>query len=429
MPIKGQQHSIEKSRILQRKLYLAAKRNKNRRFHALYDCIYRPDILWRAWIEVKKNGGSAGIDGISIEEIDKGDVKAYLAKIKQELEQDTYKPQPVLRVYIPKSDGSQRPLGIPTVKDRIIQQACKIVIEPIYEANFLETSYGFRPKKSATQAIETIKEALVRGWWVVDLDIRKYFDNIDHQILMSLIERKISDRRVIKMLKRWLKAGVIEEGKYTPTNIGSPQGGVISPLLANIYLHVLDKYWEEQFKELGQIFRYADDAVVVCRTEKQARQALEVIERIMKKLKLTLHPDKTKIVNIQKEGFDFLGFHFHKMKSKRTGKLVPYAWPSTKAMNKMRDTIRDITGRNNLRKTMQEIVDKLNPIIRGWRNYYSAGNSTKKFQDLDRYVRKRLLKMLAIRLKKRRKHRKETIQKWLERARLEYFYPQRICRT
>ncbi|MGF7060917.1 reverse transcriptase domain-containing protein [Brassicibacter mesophilus] len=168
MPIKGQQHSIEKSRILQRKLYLAAKRNKNRRFHALYDRIYRPDILWRAWIEVKKNGGSAGIDGISIEEIDKGDVKAYLAKIKQELEQDTYKPQPVLRVYIPKSDGSQRPLGIPTVKDRIIQQASKIVIEPINEANFLETSYGFRPKKSATQAIKAIKGALVRGWWVVD---------------------------------------------------------------------------------------------------------------------------------------------------------------------------------------------------------------------------------------------------------------------
>ncbi|MGF7060916.1 reverse transcriptase domain-containing protein [Brassicibacter mesophilus] len=267
------------------------------------------------------------------------------------------------------------------------------------------------------------------GSRLVDLDIRKYFDNIDHQILMSLIERKISDRRVIKVLKRWLKAGVIEEGKYTPTNIGSPQGGVISPLLANMYLHALDKYWEEQFKELGQIFRYAEDAVVVCRTEKQARQALEVIERIMKKLKLMLHPDKTKIVNIEKEGFDFLGFHFHKMKSKRTGKLVPYAWPSAKAMNKMRDTIRDITGRNNLRKTMQEIVDKLNPIKRGWRNYYSTGNSTKKFQDLDRYVRKRLLKMLAIHLKKRRKHRKETIQKWLERARLEYFYPQRICRT
>lgn len=425
MPIKGQQHSIEKSRILQRKIYLAAKRNKNRRFHALYDRICRPDILWRAWIEVKKNSGSAGVDGITIEEINKTDVKAYLAKIKQELEQGTYKPKPVLRVYIPKADGSLRPLGIPTVKDRIIQQACKIIIEPIYEANFLKTSYGFRPKKSATQAIKAIKEALVRGWWVVDLDIKKYFDNIDHQVLMSLIERRISDRRVLKMLKRWLKAGVIEEGEYKPTNIGSPQGGVISPLLANIYLHVLDKYWEEQFKKLGQIFRYADDAVVVCRTEKQARQALQVIERIMKRLKLTLHPDKTKIVNMEREGFDFLGFHFHKMKSKRTGKLVPYAWPSAKAMNKVRETIKDVTRRKNLKKPIQEIVSKLNPIIRGWRNYFNIGNSTKKLQDLDCYVRERLIKMMETRLKKIRKQKKEIYRKWLKELELEYFYPQR----
>lgn len=429
MPEKGQQHSIEKSRILQRKLYLAAKRNRNRRFHALYDRIFRPDILWRAWIEVKKNGGSAGLDGITIEEIAKGNIQAYLDRIKQELQQGTYRPQPVLRVYIPKADGSQRPLGIPTVKDRIIQQACKIVIEPIYEANFLETSYGFRPKKSATQAIKAIKEALIRGWWVVDMDIRKYFDNIDHQMLMSLIKRRINDRKVLKMLERWLKAGVIENGKYKPTPIGSPQGGVISPLLANIYLHVLDMYWKEKFKELGQIFRYADDAVIICKTEKEARQALQVVELIMKKLKLTLHPDKTKIVNTNIEGFDFLGFHFHKMKSQRTGKLVPYAWPSTKAMNKVRDAIRDITGRNHLRKSMREIVEKLNPVIRGWRNYFCIGNSTKKLQNLDRYVRQRLIKMLEIRLKKTRKHRGEICKKWLEKANIEYFYPQRICST
>ncbi|OEF97558.1 group II intron reverse transcriptase/maturase [Desulfuribacillus alkaliarsenatis] len=426
MPQKGQQHSIEKSQILQRKLYLAAKKNRNRRFHALYDRICRPDILWRAWIEVKKNKGSAGVDGITIDQVANGNVQKCLQEIQQELQQGTYKPQPVLRVYIPKADGTKRPLGIPTVKDRIIQQACKIIIEPIYEANFLETSFGFRPKKSATQAIKAIKETLVRGWWVVDLDISKYFDTIDHKILISLVKRRISDRNVLKLLKRWLKVGVIEDGQHTPSDIGSPQGGVISPLLANIYLHVLDAYWKENCEKIGEIFRYADDAVIICRTERQAIKALQIVEQIASRLKLTLHPDKTKIVNMNHEGFDFLGYHFHKMHSRRTGKLVPFAWPSTKAMNKVRSTIRDITSRNNLRKTMQEIVDELNPVIRGWRNYFSIGNSTKKFQDLDRYTRKRLIELLRIRLRKTRKRKRETCKHWLDKVTLEYFYPKGI---
>ena len=239
MPDIGQQHSIEKSRQLQRNLYLTAKKDKQRRFHALYDRIFRLDILWRAW-------------------------KEDLLDIQEDLQNKQYRPKPVKRVYIPKPDGKQRPLRIPTIRDRIVQQACKIVIEPIFEANFLDSSYGFRPKRDAKQATEKVKKELYKNWYAVDADIQGYFDNINHEILLGLLKRRISDRRVIKLCRQWLQAGVIENGKYYPTEKGSPQGGVISPLLANIYLHVLDSYWKNH-KELGVIVRYADDAVIVCR--------------------------------------------------------------------------------------------------------------------------------------------------------------------
>jgi len=260
----------DKTRELQRGLYLAAKRSRNRRFHALYDRIFRSDILWRAWEEVHRNGGSAGIDGITIEDVERGGVEEFLGWIAQDLKARTYRPKAVLRVYIPKPDGKRRPLGIPTVRDRVVQQACRIVIEPIFEANFRENSYGFRPRRSAGQAVKVVKEALVMGWWVVDADIESYFDRIDHDLLMSLLKRRISDRRVLKLIRQWLGAGVMEEGGWTATGIGSPQGGVISPLLANIYLHVLDMYWAQQYRFLGKLVRYADDSVVICRTKQRA---------------------------------------------------------------------------------------------------------------------------------------------------------------
>lgn len=423
MPNIGQQHSIEKSRQLQRNLYLAAKKDKQRRFHALYDRIFRLDILWRAWKEVQENKGSAGIDGITFEMIEGYGVEEYLLDIQEDLQNKKYRPKLVKRVYIPKPDGKQRPLGMPTIRDRIVQQACKIVIEPVFEANFLDSSYGFRPKRDAKQATEKVKKELYKNWYVVDADIQGYFDNINHEILLGLLNRRISDRRVIKLCRQWLQAGVIENGKYYPTKKGSPQGGVISPLLANIYLHVLDSYWENH-KELGVIVRYADDAVIVCRTRKDAESAFEHLKRIMTKLKLTLNPQKTKIVDMNKDSFDFLGFCYQKFGKTKSGRKLPYMMPSKKTMKKVKDAIRVITCRKSAYEGLEQKVGKLNPLIRGWRNYFQHGNSTKRFKQLDEYVWMKLWRRVYYRRKQKkyRAHMLYGFRKWYATSRIEYFY-------
>jgi len=331
------------------------------------------------------------MDGETIQAIDQRGPGEFLAEIEAALRAGRYRPSPVKRRWIPKAEGKQRPLGIPTVRDRVVQMAAKMVIEPIFEADFQPSSYGFRPKKSATQALEAIREAGNRGHnFVVEADIQGYFDNLQKDLLMELVKERISDRRVLKLIRQWLAAGVMEDGTVRETLAGTPQGGVISPLLANIYLNKLDRIWAARCGQLGILVRYADDFVALCRTESQAREALRRIGLVMDRLGLTLHPAKTRLVDLRrgKGSFVFLGCTIRKKRSiqRAPDKHFMHRWPSPKATKKLRDRVRELTSKRHSGQDVKQIVAELTPVLRGWGNYFRTGTADREFNKMDRFV-------------------------------------------
>jgi RNA-directed DNA polymerase len=385
-----------KVRRLQVKLWCCAKRNEGRRFHALYDRIHSKPILQEAWCRVRRNGGASGIDGRTLRDVEAGGVDEFLKGIEESLREGSYRPLPVRRVMIPKRSGDgERPLGIPVIRDRVVQMAASLVLTPIFEADFRECSFGYRPKRNTTGALERIRTWANRGYnHVVDADIKSFFTRIDHDLLEELVARRISDRRVQKLIRQWLKSGVMEEGVYSKTEVGTPQGGVISPLLSNVMLNELDKAWETTHKTWGKLTRFCDDFVIQCLSRKQAEIVLKKAEAILRGLKLEIHPEKTRIVDLSwgKEKMTFLGHTLKKMASYRfAGKMYLNRWPSRESMKAVRTKVQEITRRGRFGvKNVRVLVPELNRVLQGWGNHFRSGNANKAFTQIDRYVHCRL---------------------------------------
>ena len=388
---------------MQDSLYARAKTEKSAKFNTLMDKICRSDVLKEAWNLVYANRGSPGIDGESVKQIKERE-EEFLKELREELVNRTYRVESVKRVFIPKANGKQRPLGIPTVKDRIVQQAVKLIIEPIFEADFKNSSYGYRPNRNAKQASEEIRKYLNYGCTeIVDMDISSFFDNIDHRIMISLVKKRIRDSYVLHLIREWLRAGVVYDGETTYPTLGTPQGGVISPLLANIYLNEVDRFWEEEGKYTAKkydvhLIRWADDFVILSKRNPEAIMA--IMKNLLEKLKLSLNEGKSRITTA-KEGFDFIGFHFFRRYITRKGKEVTILQPSRKAVKNFRVKAKQVLNRKNLAISEEEAMRRLNYLITGWTNYFNHSNASRIYNILQKFIDWLFYKFIAHRHKKR----------------------------
>lgn len=421
----------ESIRQLQRKLYVAAKQNLKRRFYQLYDKIYRTDIVAHAYALAKSNGGAPGVDGMTFKSIEAQGLEKWLAELREELHEKTYKPSAVRRVMIAKPGGGERPLGIPTVRDRVVQTAAKLVLEPIFEADFEDNAYGYRPRRGAEDAVKEVHRLLCQGYTdVVDADLSKYFDTIPHHELMQKIEQRVVDRHMLKLIRGWLKVPVEERdergnrrmtgGKASRT--GTPQGGVISPLLANIYMHRFLRAWRQQGK--GEQYRayivnYADDFVILSRN--RADKALKWTRRAMGAIKLSLNESKTCIRDARQERFDFLGYSFGPERYRKDGHWYLAAQPSTKAVQAIKKRVAALLRPGN-QDPWEEVVERLNWRLRGWANYFRYGTRLRAYRAIDNYV----YHCAANFLRRRHKVRQRCIQRFSDTAIFGEFKVQRL---
>jgi group II intron reverse transcriptase/maturase len=407
---------LEKVSDLQRILGQAAKDDARRRFHSLYDKVCRKDVIWSAWLQVKANGGSGGVDCKElIDYEDPEERNALLRDIYQELIARNYIPQAVRREYIDKPDGGKRPLGIPTIKDRIVQTAVKLVLEPIIESDFQEFSYGFRPGRSCHQALQSVWKYMNFGYTqVIDADISKYFDSIPHDKLLRSISKRIADGKIMRLIKLWLKAPILDDGKLNHLRKGTPQGGVISPLLANIYLNHLDQFWVMKgYDRNAKLVRYADDFVILCKSRPE--YYLSEVQRLLTNLELELNGQKTRVVDTCKQGFDFLGFHIKRVWAFRP-KRKSFGWVSgvrlsRKTLKKARETVNAIVGKGGRKSPvpMQVQVDRINHWLKHWLPYFSYAN---RRQDILHIYHKIIVERLARAIIARRKGLKHCGGKW-----------------
>src|SRR5271168_3328715 len=398
----------DRIRILQRKLYCKAKAEPEYRFYLLYDKVCREDILVHAYERAHANAGAPGVDGVTFEQIDASGRGAWLAGLRDELVTKTYRPDPVRRVMIPKPGGGERPLGIPTIRDRVVQAAAKMVLEPIFEADFEDGAYGYRPRRSAVDAVKEVHRLVCRGYTdVVDAGLSKYFDTIPHSDLLKSVARRIVDRNVLRLIKLWLKAPVEERngdgtrrmsGGKSATR-GTPQGGVASPLLANIYMNRFLKHWRRGGR--GEAFRahivnYADDFVILSR--RSTAEALAWTRGVMTKLGLTLNEAKTSLKDARTERFDFLGYAFGPHCYKRNGNLYLGASPSKKSVMRVKLKINDVLASGNV-KPRPAVRDQLNRLLRGWSAYFCHGSLADAYQAVDHHVCGRVRRFLTRRHK------------------------------